>query len=127
MSKIVVFFDSWCPVCTKIERNIKRLDTFRLIEFKSIRNSDLDIGVPKEDLEKEMHCLDKRTGTITVGIDAIASITARVPLLMILWFPIKLSSKLGFGHKMYHYIASTRTITPVNNCTDDSCQIRKVK
>lgn len=123
-NKIIVFYDSWCPVCTKVKHNIEKLDWFHLIEIRSIRNNNIkEIDIPLEQLEKEMYCLNIKNGKITKGIDAIASIIARLPLVMIFWIPLKLSSLLRIGHVIYNYIAQTRKIIPVNNCEDESCKI----
>lgn len=124
--KIVVFYDSWCPICKNVKINIGRFDCLHLIELQSIReNLEGTINVPLEKLEKEMYCLNKKNNHITVGIEAIASITARLPLFMILWLPIKLSSLLGIGSCIYKYIARTRKIIPVNNCDSSSCVYKK--
>ncbi|MBB3908745.1 MULTISPECIES: thiol-disulfide oxidoreductase DCC family protein [Anoxybacillaceae] len=123
MSKILVLYDSWCPICMRVKENIHKLDWFNLIELKSIREEN-NLNIPITDLEKEMYCINVETGKITKGIDAIASISARLPLMMLFWLPLKLSSYFVFGHKLYNYIAKTRRIIPVNNCDGDTCNIK---
>ncbi|MFS8540784.1 MAG: DUF393 domain-containing protein [Tissierellales bacterium] len=123
MSKILVLYDSWCPICVRIKENIHKLDWFNLIELKSIREEN-NLNIPIADLEKEVYCINLKTGKITKGIDAIASISARLPLMMLFWLPLKLSSYFVFGHKLYNYIAKNRIIIPVNSCNGDNCNIK---
>lgn len=114
--KLIVLYDSWCPLCQAVKKNIHRLDWFKLIEFKTIRAEDTWSEIPLEKLVKEMHCMNQKSGKVTVGIDAIASICARIPVLAFLWLPVKLSSMVGIGHVVYNYIAKTRKIVPVGHC-----------
>lgn len=65
-----------------------------------------------------------KNNRIVSGIDAIAAIVIRLPLLVPLWPLIKLSSIFGVGQKLYNHIAKTRRIVPVNNCEGDSCEIK---
>lgn len=122
---INVYYDSWCPMCTKVSENIKKLDKFNLITLNSIRDKDVlqSVNIPMHDLEKQMHAIRKHDGKVFVGIDAIASITARIPLWMLIWLPLKLSSLLGFGHFLYNYIAKNRKIVPVGHCENNQCDI----
>ncbi|MED5053396.1 DCC1-like thiol-disulfide oxidoreductase family protein [Anoxybacillus rupiensis] len=91
MSKILVLYDSWCPICMRVKENIHKLDWFNLIELKSIREEN-NLNIPITDLEKEMYCINVETGKITKGIDAIASISARLPLMILFWLPVNLWS-----------------------------------
>mgnify|MGYP000943722832 CR=1 FL=1 len=126
MSKIIVLYDSWCPLCVSMKENIQRLNWLRLIEFQTIRDDSRIINIPIQKLEKEMHCIKINNGKIATGIDAIASIIARIPLLTIFYIPIKLSSYFGFGHYVYNYIASTRKIVPIGNCSEETCDIKNI-
>lgn len=126
MFKLTVYYDSWCPFCQKISKGIKKFDWFDLIELRSIREmQNNEISIPFNELEKEMHCSNPKTHKITKGIDAIASLCARLPLFMILWIPLKLSSLCGFGKVIYRYIARNRKIVPVGHCNVHSCD-RKI-
>lgn len=123
--RILVFYDSWCPICIKVRNNIEKLDWLHLIKLQSIRDNlnEYEISVAKEELEKKMYCLNLDSGRLTSGIDAIASIVGRLPLLMVLWPLLKLSSIIGVGHWVYDRIARSRTIIPVNNCSNDVCNL----
>lgn len=115
MSKIIVLYDSWCPLCVSMKENIQRLNWLRLIEFQTIRDDSRIINIPIQKLEKEMHCININNGKIATGIDAIASIIARIPLLTIFYIPIKLS--MVDARKAVPKISFpvTESITPIAN------------
>lgn len=50
-----------------------------------------------EQLIKKMHCVNLVTKEIFVGIDAVAAIAFRLPILFVLYFPIRISSFIGIG------------------------------
>ncbi|WP_273128024.1 thiol-disulfide oxidoreductase DCC family protein [Bacillus weihaiensis] len=120
MNKLLVFYDSWCPLCVGVKENIQKFDWFKNVSFISIRDS-LDIDISVEKLSKEMHAINKN-GNVFVGIDAIAEISFRIPIYFPIWLPLKIISKFKFGHKIYKYIANNRKIVPVNHC-NDKCSI----
>ncbi|MBP3972890.1 hypothetical protein KAF80_28885, partial [Bacillus sp. WL1] len=57
-------------------------------------------------------------------IDAFTEITLQIPLLLIFWPLLKVSSIIGIGHKIYAFIAKNRFIIPVGKCTEESCRIK---
>ncbi len=123
MSKLIVFYDSWCPVCIWAGKLIKKFDWLALIELQSIRDIKSGrVNIPVHELQKEMHCLHLRTGKVKKGIDAVAAVCARLPLFSILWLPIKVSGVLGFGKWIYRYVAENRKIIPTGKCTSDTCK-----
>ncbi|HFU7090021.1 TPA: thiol-disulfide oxidoreductase DCC family protein [Bacillus cereus] len=124
-NNIIVFYDSWCPICTKVKNNIEKLDWFNQIQLISIRSENINhIEIPLKELEKSMHCKFSTNNRTVSGIEAIAAIVIRLPLLAPLWPIIKLSSLLGIGQWLYNRIATTRKIIPVNNCEGSSCKIK---
>lgn len=124
-NNIIVFYDSWCPICKRVKSNIEKLDWLNQVKLISIRSEDIrHLEIPLKELEKSMYCIYSKNNRIVSGIDAIAAIVIRLPLLSPLWPFIKLSSILGLGQKIYGYIARTRRIVPVNNCEDNSCRIK---
>ncbi|WP_338473375.1 DUF393 domain-containing protein (plasmid) [Niallia sp. XMNu-256] len=123
MKKLLVLYDSWCPLCIKIKKNIEYLDWFHIIEFQTIRNNDQYLDIPYEQLVKKMHCVELSNKKIHSGIDAVAAICLRIPLLFMFYFPLKFSSSIGIGEFVYNHIANSRRIVPVNNCVEDGCEL----
>lgn len=121
---LIVFYDSWCPLCTKIKKRIKRLDWLNKIKMESIREVDENIyGVTKEDLEKYMYAINIRTNKIVYGIDAFSAISLRIPILFPLWPILAFVSRIGIGQKLYQYFAKRRLIIPIGKCSDKTCKI----
>ncbi|PAD20661.1 DCC1-like thiol-disulfide oxidoreductase family protein [Terribacillus saccharophilus] len=117
---ITVLYDGWCPMCIKSVTNLKKLDTFNAISFQSFRNPEVlkIYNIDIERLEKRMHSFDKKRKP-KEGIDAFIQIMQRMPLLW-LCLPILYTAKfLGFGQRLYDFIASKRNIVPVGQCTDN--------
>ncbi|WJQ12949.1 DUF393 domain-containing protein [Geobacillus stearothermophilus] len=124
MFKIDVYYDSWCPMCTSIKKKIEYLDWFRLVNFISFRDGDLKIDIDKSNLEERMHAKIFRNGKIVTDVDAFSAIAIRVPLLVPMYFVLRLSSILGFGKQLYDHIAKKRKIVPVGHCKEN-CYIKR--
>lgn len=126
--QVIVFYDGWCPFCTKSATNAKRLDFFHLLQIQSFRES----GIP-ETYGLDPHRLEKRLHTTAdgnrfyEGIDAITQMVSRLvplwPLLPVLW----MVKWLGLGQKAYDLIASRRTIIPSGGCEDGLCSLEERK
>ncbi|WP_161491010.1 thiol-disulfide oxidoreductase DCC family protein [Anoxybacillus sp. UARK-01] len=125
-SKIIVFYDGWCPLCIKVKNNIKKIDFFNNIEMVNIREPGIErYGIPLSSLEKHMHAKIIRNNKIVLGIFAFMAIASNVPLLMPLWPLLKLSQMIGLGQRVYDFIAKNRIIIPVGNCERNSCNINE--
>lgn len=124
-SPILVYYDSWCPLCTRVRQRLGQLDWLKLLRFASIRDQEAvrELGVPMDHLERRMHVRNLRTGAVTDGIHAVSAIAARVPLLMPLWPGVALSARLGLGQQAYDFLASRRSIVPVGHCDETGCSI----
>lgn len=123
---IDVYYDSWCPMCTSIKTKIDYLDWFHLINFVTFRNNNINIDICEDVLEERMHAKINRSGKILTDVDAFSSIAIRIPLLIPMYFVFKISIILGFGTKLYNFIAKNRRIVPVGHC-DGECFINKGK
>lgn len=122
---LTVYYDGWCPLCTGIRRRIERVDWLGLIAFASMREPGVAdrLGIPAAQLAERMYAEDQRTGRLVDGIDAVAAIAARVPLLWPLYPLIRLSAWTGLGQPLYDFIARRRTIIPVGACDEQGCPI----
>ncbi|WP_038112767.1 thiol-disulfide oxidoreductase DCC family protein [Tuberibacillus calidus] len=126
VSRIEVYYDGWCPVCTSIMKKINKLDWFNLIQMQSFREDThlQGIEISKSNLEKRIHVRNMKTEKIYSGIDAFAVMLIRIPVLCLLWFPLKFLSIVGLGNYIYDFIAKRRIVIPVGHCNVD-CQIDK--
>ncbi|MNW31644.1 Sporulation-delaying protein SdpB [compost metagenome] len=121
--RIVVFYDSWCPICTQISVKLRNLDCFRLLQLVSLRDSVLveSYELDAEELVKRMHTVSVgKPGSEKKGIDALYQISIRIPQLWIVAPFLYIFSKLGIGGLLYDYVASRRKVIPVGNC-DQAC------
>ncbi|WP_214808601.1 MULTISPECIES: thiol-disulfide oxidoreductase DCC family protein [unclassified Exiguobacterium] len=123
-NKIIVFYDGWCPLCKKTKKTITKFDFLRKFEFISFRDPEV-MSKYKLDASKvalEMHSLNVKNGKMLKGFDSFIRFTLFLPLF-IPFAPLMYTLKLlGLGDKTYNYIASKRTIIPVNQC-DQECKI----
>ena len=125
-AKIDVYYDSWCPICTKYKKRLERMDVLNKLNFVTFREPSIiaELNIPLEKLEKEMH-IRKPNGQILRGYDAICSLFSRIPFLVWLWPFMKVLKFLGVGNIIYNFIASRRLIIPTGNCGKNTCEINK--
>jgi predicted DCC family thiol-disulfide oxidoreductase YuxK len=121
--QVTVFYDGWCPLCSRSAETAKKLDTLRLLEFVSYREPGVTgkYGLDPAKLEQRLHTTtDGRH--FREGIDALIQLTSRVipfwPLVPLLL----LAKVLGFGQWAYDQVAKRRTIIPAGGC-EDKCSI----
>jgi predicted DCC family thiol-disulfide oxidoreductase YuxK len=120
-----VYYDSWCPTCTRIQLSLRCLDWLNHLTFDSIRDADAArrLGVSLEALERRMHVLHLKNGRVAEGMEALVVLTAQIPLLWPLWPLCQLSVRCGFGHPLYDWIASLRRIVPIGHCQSSGCSL----
>ncbi|MED2479323.1 DCC1-like thiol-disulfide oxidoreductase family protein, partial [Bacillus thuringiensis] len=105
---MIVFYDSWCPMCTAVAERTKKLDKKGKMKFVSFRNEDV---VEKYELSQELQSkMEQRLYIFKNNkwYDGIQSIDVLAKAVPSYWFAvpfIKLSIVLGFGSKVYDYIA----------------------
>lgn len=123
--RLEIYYDGWCPVCTATARRLGRLDWLGRLTFRSIRDEAAvrASGIAPAELERRMYARSPVTGKTAGGIDAIAAIAARLPLLMPLWPLLRLSSLIGVGQRVYDWVASRRTIVPIGHCVNGACTL----
>lgn len=124
--KVVVLYDGWCPICRESIKKLKRFDTFNMVSYKSFRvvENTKDYNVDISLLESRMHAFDKNKKA-KQGIDAFILIIKYMPLLWVTLPFLVIAQKLGFGQKIYDYIANKRKIVPVGQCDSNSCNLPK--
>ncbi|HSM25648.1 MAG TPA: DUF393 domain-containing protein [Anaerolineaceae bacterium] len=112
--KIIVFYDGSCPFCTYSAMRLKRLDWLdNLIIFDlNIPDILMKYQIPYEDAILRIQILTKNQER-KQGMEALFEVSKYVPLL---WFFIPifwLVIKLGYGTKIYDWIAKNRFLFPV--------------
>lgn len=119
---MIVFYDNYCPNCTRFVNLIQKLDWLKLVEAKQLRNSkdiNLVVGISKTLAEKQMASFD---GKWSYGYTTLFKIFVRIPIFWfftpLFWF-LKIS---GIGQIIYKELALKRKIIPIH-CDENSCQI----
>ncbi|MBJ7986611.1 thiol-disulfide oxidoreductase DCC family protein [Bacillus cereus] len=123
---MIVFYDSWCPMCTAVAERTEELDKKGTMKFVSFRDEDV---VEKYELSQELQSkMEQRLYILKNNkwYDGIHSINVLAKAVPSYWFAvpfIKLSIVLGFGSKVYDYIANNRKLVPVGHCREGVCEI----
>ena len=123
---MIVFYDSWRLMCTAVAERTKKLDKKGKMKFVSFRDEDV---VEKYELSQELQSkMEQRLYILKNNkwYDGIHSIYVLAKAVPSYWFAvpfIKLSIVLGFGSKVYDYIANNRKLVPVGHCREGICEI----
>lgn len=123
MKIVDIYYDNFCPNCTRFINLISKLDWLSLIKIKKLRNTlDTDnAGINKNLAEKQMASFD---GNWNYGYLTLFKIFLRIPacwiFIPVFWF-LKIST---IGQYLYLQLAVNRQIIPLH-CNDDSCEIPK--
>lgn len=126
-TKLIVFYDSWCPMCTKAKERLERADCNAMIEFETFRNDkivrkyQLDIS----QAESRIISIDSVCGVRYEGIYTFREICRRIPGYFAAVPFIQLSILLGLGQTLYDFIARRRTIIPAGACHDQQCKVHQ--
>ncbi|MFC2947392.1 thiol-disulfide oxidoreductase DCC family protein [Virgibacillus sediminis] len=116
---MIVYYDSYCKLCTTSSNIWKKLDWRDKLIFRSFRTLE---NYPKE-MEESLHVQHK--GKWWNGYDAIINIAKLLPALWILLPFLYLFKWVGLGNYIYGKIAANRKLVPVNHCQGDTCRIDK--
>lgn len=120
--QVYVWYDGWCPFCTRSIELWRKWDIFELIVFISFRHiSEEALPASIEHLEKRIHSRSVVSDDCRSGIASIAQICSRIPLLMPMSIVLICCEKVGIGHRIYDFVAKRRYIVPVGHCDTISC------
>ena len=125
---LLVFYDNWCPLCTRAKRIIEKADRRKALRFMPLRDEQLRAlyRLDENGAERRLYSLDAATGEAFSGIGSIVEIARRVPVLRPLYPLLYLVQKLKVGDKIYDWLAHRRRIIPVGQCEGDACRVRRV-
>ncbi len=117
MTRVIVFYDGWCSLCRRSTATLKRLDLLGLLEPISFRDPGVveRYGLDPARATVRLHARAAGAPAPVEGIDAVILIATRLPplwpLLPFLW----LAARLGFGQRVYDWLAARRTIIPAGH------------
>lgn len=120
---MIIYYDNYCPNCTRFVNIVSKLDWFKLIVLQQLRNREHIInakGINKKLAEKQMASFD---GKWSYGYLTLFKIFLRLPIF---WFFIPFLFILWItkiGQFFYIQLAVNRQIIPLH-CTEDSCEMK---
>ncbi|EEM17200.1 Thioredoxin [Bacillus pseudomycoides DSM 12442] len=117
-------------MCTAVAERTKKLDKKDTMKFASFRDKDVveeyQLSTElQEKMEQRLYILKNNK-----WYDGIGSVYVLAKAVPSYWFVvpfIKLSILLGFGNKVYDYIANRRKLVPVGHCREGVCEIPSKK
>jgi predicted DCC family thiol-disulfide oxidoreductase YuxK len=122
MKKLIIFYDNWCPNCTRFINFIRQFNCLNLLEIKELRNNfhtkeyksiNYDLAI------KQMASFD---GKWYYGYESLFNIFLRIPIFWIL-IPFMLFRRITkLGDIIYNELALKRKIIPLH-CDEESCLI----
>lgn len=115
--KMIIYFDSYCKMCTSSSIFWKKIDWRNQLSFESFRTIE---NYPKA-MEESLHVYHQKRWF--EGFDAIIEVSKKLPLM---WVPLPimyLFKWIGLGDFIYKKIARNRRLVPVNQCDHDGCRI----
>jgi predicted DCC family thiol-disulfide oxidoreductase YuxK len=121
MNKLKVYYDDWCPNCTKFMKLVKKMDLLNLVTFLKLREINNSEGINLKEAEMKMaSTVDNQLWNY--GYKSIYEIFKRIPLFWLfvpVLFLLKISSLGGF---LYNELALKRKINPIH--CDKHCKIK---
>jgi len=110
---LTVYYDGWCPTCTRSVRSLDHLDLLSLVRYVSFRGLS---SVDQWRAERRILSVDSR-GRVREGIDVMIQIAARSPLLWVAVIPL-LAIRLVAAQRAYDFVASRRIVLVPGPCGD---------
>jgi predicted DCC family thiol-disulfide oxidoreductase YuxK len=123
MNKLIVFYDNWCPNCSRFIKIVKKTDWLNLVEVKKLREEQVIKSFSSLDFEKaKKQMASFKDGIWNYGFKSLFLIFIRLPIFWIT-FPFFLLLKItGVGQILYTQLAINRKIIPLH-CDEDTCGI----
>ncbi len=112
--RVSVFYDGRCLFCRRTMATLKRLDWLGLLEPVSFRDPGVieRFGLDPVRAAARLHARAAGAPASVEGIDAVILLATRQPpvwpAVPLLW----IAARLGWGQRVYDWIAARRTIIP---------------
>lgn len=123
--KTIILYDNWCSNCRKFAQICQKLDWFKCLSFRELRNDFTQktfTSLNTELATKQMASLEK--GVWQYGFASIYRIFLKIPAFWIfvpLFFVLKFT---GLGQFLYQQLAIHRKIIPLH-CNQKECFFEK--
>lgn len=119
---MTVYYDNWCKNCSRFMKLAHKLDWFKLISSRELRNQDHTKSVVGLDLklaEEQLASVSKEKWKY--GYDSLYRIFIRVPLFWVAipFFWLLKITKLG--QYLYMQLAVNRQVIPLH-CNKENCE-----
>ncbi|GGE56512.1 thioredoxin [Pullulanibacillus camelliae] len=127
--ELLVFYDSWCPLCTRAMQVIKQHDYNGKINFMTFRDP-LTMNryhLWDKQVDKKIYAIRYEDKQSYSGIDTVHQMIKRIPRYRAFSPLVWCAIKIGVGERIYQAIANRRKIIPVGQCEGDSCSLRQDK
>ena len=121
-NKLIIFYDNFCPNCSKFSKLVQKLDWFKLIEIKQLRNELHTNPFPNIDLQLATQQMASFSTNWHYGYNSLYFIFARLPLFWIFLPTLYILKITTLGQLMYRELALKRKIIPIH-CDAEICDI----
>lgn len=120
--KLTIFYDNWCPNCSKFTNLIQKLDWLHLINFKELRNENHTNQFIEINIELAKQQMASYTNKWNYGYISLYLIFKRIPLFWIIIPFFWLLKITNFGQYLYKELALKRKIIHLH-CSSETCEI----
>ena len=125
---MVIYIDGYCPYCRRTGQILKVFDVFNTLEVRSFRHDTSygNYGLTMDAVEREMQLIVCTPSGYQVhgGFDAVVALSRYMPLFWPLLPVAWLLRKMGYGPRVYRWLADNRLIVPESQvCARASCTI----
>jgi predicted DCC family thiol-disulfide oxidoreductase YuxK len=120
--KLKIFYDNFCPNCTKFAKWVEKLDWLKRIEIKQLRNKLHTNSFTEIDLELAKQQMASFGTKWHYGYDSLYFIFLRLPLFWLVipfFYFLKITT---LGQLMYVELALKRKIIPIH-CDAGICNL----
>jgi len=121
--QLLIFYDSWYPMCTHVMMVIKKNDRNGRLTFVTFRDPVImeEYDLYSKKVEERLYSICRAEGKHFSGIASVYEIAKRVPAYWPLLPFLFVSMKVGIGDISYDFIAKRRKIIPVGHCEGEDC------
>jgi predicted DCC family thiol-disulfide oxidoreductase YuxK len=117
--KLTIFYDGWCPYCSRFARWVKRWDWLARVDTKDIRQTQ-DMQIDALRSLKQMASI-RYDAKVQYGFSSLLEVAKNLPVLYIL-VPFAYGLKIiGLGDFLYNALAIRRKIIPLH--CNENCEI----
>jgi predicted DCC family thiol-disulfide oxidoreductase YuxK len=121
LTTLVLFYDNFCPNCTKFAKLVQKLDWLQLLEIKQLRNELHTNSFREIDLHLAKQQMASFATRWHYGFNSLYFIFTRLPLFWITVPFLYVLKVTSLGELLYAELALKRKIIPIH--CNDNCEI----